>query len=145
MHRLYAADYGGLECNAIVIKAPTLPDARVFAGLLVLDLRARRVPLARVDYRLDPKHFEGRGLLYLSREKLEAIRDKILDYQDFVEAFAGRPTLDQLVDGVATQVANAFVTAFIDLGLHDAKSSLDIRFAEDLVAQIATRLDRPPP
>ena len=144
-YRQYAAEFGDLDDLAIVVKAPSLPEATVYAGRLVRELRARRVPLARVAYRIDPKHFEGRGLLYLSREKLEAIRDKILDYQDFVEAFAGRPTLDQLVDGVATQVANAFVTAFIDLGLHDAKSSLDIRFAEDLVAQIATRLDRPAP
>jgi len=144
-YRQYAAEFGELDDLAIVVKAPSLPEATVYAGRLVRELRARRVPLARVAYRIDPKHFEGRGLLYLSREKLEAIRDKILDYQDFVEAFAGRPTLDQLVDGVATQVANAFVTAFIDLGLHDAKSSLDIRFAEDLVAQIATRLDRPAP
>ncbi len=144
-YRQYAAEFGDLDDLAIVVKAPSLPEATVYAGRLVRELRARRVPLARVAYRIDPKHFEGRGLLYLSREKLEAIRDKILDYQDFVEAFAGRPTLDQLVDGVATQVANAFVTAFIDLGLHDAKSLLDIRFAEDLVAQIATRLDRPAP
>ena len=144
-YRQYAAEFGELDDLAIVVKAPSLPEATVYAGRLVRELRARRVPLARVAYRIDPKHFEGRGLLYLSREKLEAIRDKILDYQDFVEAFAGRPTLDQLVDGVATQVANAFVTAFIDLGLHDAKSSLDVRFAEDLIAQIATRLDRPAP
>ena len=144
-YKQYAAEFGDLDDLVIVVKAPTLPEATVYAGRLVRELRARRVPLARVAYRIDPKQFEGRGLLYLSKEKLEAIRDRILDYQDFVEAFAGRPTLDQLVDGVATQVANAFVSSFIDLGLSDGKSSLDIQFVEDLVAQIATRLERPAP
>ena len=144
-YKQYNAEFGDLDDLVIVVKAPTLPEATVYAGRLVRELRARRVPLARVAYRIDPKQFEGRGLLYLSREKLEAIRDRILDYQDFVEAFAGRPTLDQLVDGVATQVANAFVSSFIDLGLSDGKSSLDIQFVEDLVAQIATRLERPAP
>jgi hopanoid biosynthesis associated RND transporter like protein HpnN len=144
-YKQYAAEFGDLDDLVIVVRAPTLPEATVYAGRLVRELRASRVPLARVAYRIDPKQFEGRGLLYLSKEKLEAIRDRVLDYQDFVEAFAGRPTLDQLVDGVATQVANAFVSSFIDLGLSDGKTSLDLQFVEDLVAQIATRVDRPAP
>ncbi len=144
-YKQYAAEFGDLDDLVIVVKAPSLPEATLYAGRLVREFRARRVPLARVAYRIDPKQFEGRGLLYLSKEKLAAIRDKIFDYQDFVEAFAGRPTLDQLVDGIATQVATAFVTNFIDLGLGDGKTSLDVHFVEELVAQIATRLDRPAP
>src|SRR2546430_14175485 len=100
---------------------------------------------SRIAYRIDPKQFEGRALLYLSKEKLASIRERIFDYQELMETFAGRPTLDQLIDGVATQVASAFVTSFIDLGLSDTQPSLDVRFVEDLVAQIATRLDRPAP
>src|SRR5256885_4565921 len=52
------------------------------------------------------------ALLYLSVDKLKEIRNRIFDYQDFMEAFAARPTLDQLVDGVATQIAHAFVGGF---------------------------------
>jgi len=63
------------------------------------------VPLKQISYRIDPKQFEGRGLLYLSKEKLSAIREKIFDYQEFMEAFAARPTLDQLVEGMGTQIA----------------------------------------
>src|SRR5205814_6896371 len=73
------------------------------------------------------------------------IRERIFDYQDFMEAFAERPTLDQLVDGTATQIANAFVTGFLDLGLTDAKAAVDLRFIDDLVAQIGSRLERPTP
>jgi hopanoid biosynthesis associated RND transporter like protein HpnN len=111
----------------------------------VNELRARAVPLTRLTYRIDPKQFEGRALLYLSREQLAEIRDKVFDYQDFMEAFAARPTLDQLVDGIAQQIANAFVSGFFDLGLGEQKASLDLRFIDDLVAQISTRLDRPTP
>ncbi len=144
-YRQYEKEFGQLDDLAIVVQAPSLPEATVYAQRLARELRVHQVPLARVAYRIDPKQFEGRGLLYLSKERLEAIRDKIFDYQDFVEAFAGRPTLDQLVDGVATQVANAFVTSFIDLGLNDGKASLDFKFVEDLVGQISARLDRPAP
>src|SRR5213594_2155374 len=62
-----------------------------------------------------------------------------------MEAFAARPTLDQLVDGMATQIATAFVSNFMDLGLSDGKGSDDLRFVQDLIAQMSVRLDRPGP
>jgi len=103
------------------------------------------VPLTRLAYRIDPRQFEGRALLYLPLDKLEQIRERIFDYQDFMESFAGRPTLDELVDATATQIANALVGGFLDLGLSESRGALDLRFVRDLVSQISARLDRPTP
>ena len=146
----FDAEFGELDDLAIVVQAPSLPEARIYAGRLVRELRANRVPLARIAYRIDPKQFEGRALLYLSTERLKEIRERIYDYQEFMENFAERPTLDQLVDGIATSIAQAFVTGLLDLGLSsgpagDSKGALDLRFVGDIVQQIATRLDRPTP
>jgi uncharacterized protein len=138
-------EFGDLDDLAIVVEAPSLPEATVYANRLVREVKAAHVPLSRLSYRIDPKQFEGRALLYLSTDKLKEIRDRIFDYQDFMESFAARPTLDQLVDGVATQLAHAFVGGFLDLGLSDSKGSLDLKFIHDLVAQIGNRLDRPGP
>jgi len=140
----YEREFGELDDLAIVVEAPSLPEATVYAGRLVRELKAARVPLTRMAYRIDPKQFEGRALLYLSLERLTEIRERIFDYQEFMEAFAARPTLDQLVDGVATQIANAFLGGFLDLGLSEGKGSLDLRFVRDLVGQISTRLDHSP-
>jgi hopanoid biosynthesis associated RND transporter like protein HpnN len=142
----YDQEFGELDDLAIVVEAPSLPEATLYAGRLVKELKEARVPLVRIAYRIDPKQFEGRALLYLSLDRLAEIRERIFDYQEFLESFAGRPTLDQLVDGVATQIANAFIGGFLDLGLAEpGKSSLDLRFVRDLVAQVSTRLDRPTP
>jgi hypothetical protein len=141
----YEREFGELDDLVIVVEARSLPEAKVYATRLVRELRIRQVPLRRVAYRIDPKQFEGRALLHLRTEKLEAIRDRIFDHQEFMEAFAGRPTLDQLVEGLATQVAGAFVSGFLDLGLGPAGGASDFRFIEDLVDQIAARLDRPTP
>jgi len=143
-------EFGELDDLAIVVHAPSLPEARIYAGRLVRELRANRVPLARIAYRIDPKQFEGRALLYLSTERLKEIRERIYDYQEFMEKFAERPTLDQLVDGIATSIAQAFVSGLLDLGLSsgpagDPKGALDLRFVGDIVTQISTRLDRPTP
>jgi uncharacterized protein len=142
----YDREFGELDDLAIVVEAPSLPEATLYAGRLVRELKDAQVPLARVAYRIDPKQFEGRALLYLGLERLQEIRERIFDYQEFMESFAARPTLDQLVDGVATQIANAFIGGFLDLGLSEpSKSALDLRFVRDLVAQISTRLERPAP
>jgi len=141
----YDHEFADLESIAIVVEAPSLTEATIYATRLVRQLRDSNVPLKQISYRIDPKQFEGRALLYLSTEKLGAIREKIFDYQEFMEAFAARPTLDQLVDGMATQIATAFVSNFIDLGLSDGKGSDDLRFVQDLVSQISARLERPGP
>jgi uncharacterized protein len=138
-------EFGELDDLAIVVAAPDPSEAKAYATRLVQELRRQKVPLRRIAYRVDPKQFEGRALLYLSTERLKEIRDKIFDYQEFMEAFAGRPTLEQLASGVATQVAAGFVTGFFDLGLQDNKAVLDLKFVQDLVAQISERLDRPAP
>jgi uncharacterized protein len=141
----YAREFGDLDDIAIVVEAPSLAEAKEYAGRLTTELRAHRVPLKRVAYRIDPKQFEGRALLYLSPERLREIRDRILDSQELMEAFAGHPTLDTLVDGISTQVASGFVSGFLDLGLSESRGALDLRFIEDLTRQIADRLDRPVP
>src|SRR5712671_2756938 len=129
----YEREFGDLDNIAIVVEAPSLPEATIYANRLVRQLRADNVPLKRIAYRIDPKQFEGRGLLYLSKERLANIREAIFDYQEFMEAFAARPTLDQLADGMATQIATAFVSNFIDLGLSEGKGAADLRFVQDLV------------
>jgi hopanoid biosynthesis associated RND transporter like protein HpnN len=139
----YDREFGDLDDLVIVVEARSLPEAKVYANRLVRELRARKLPLGQVAYRIDPKQFEGRALLYLSTEKLSEIRDRIFDYQTFMETFSARPTLDQLVDGLATEIAGAFVTGFFDLGLDQAKGGNDLRFIEDLVAQVSARVDRP--
>lgn len=142
----YERQFGELDDLAIVVEAPSLPEATLYASRLVRDLRAAQVPLRRIAYRIDPRQFEGRALLYLPLERLQEIRDRVFDYQDFMETFAARPTLDQLVEGISTQVATAFVGGFLDLGLEDpGKAVSDLRFIGSIVGQIGERLDRPTP
>ncbi len=138
-------EFGELDDLAIVVEAPSLPEATHYATRLVRELKAQQVGLRRVAYRIDPKQFAGRGLLYLSKDRLAEIRSKVFDYQEFMEAFATRPTLDQLVEGIATQIATAFLQSFLDLGLGDKEGAIDLRFIEDLVLQVGTRLDHPAP
>jgi hopanoid biosynthesis associated RND transporter like protein HpnN len=141
----YRREFGDLDDIAVVVEASSPTEAREYASRLASELRTRQVPLKRIAYRIDPKQFDGRALLYLSTERLGEIRDKIFDSQELMEAFAGRPTLDTLVEGISTQVASGFTSGFLDLGLSESRAAVDLRFIQDLVRQIAGRLDRPTP
>ncbi|MBI2529331.1 MAG: MMPL family transporter [Candidatus Rokubacteria bacterium] len=140
----YSREFGELEDIVVVVETRSFEAAKDYASRLVQELRHSPVQFPRASYRIDPKRFEGRQLLYLSTAKLREIRDKIFDHQEFMESFAADPSLAQLVEGVNRQLAAAFITNIFDLGLSDNQPT-DTRFLRVLLEQIATRLDRPMP
>src|SRR5207248_5085395 len=73
-YKEFERQFGDLDDLVIVVEGHSLPEAQAYAARLVNELRARAVPLERVTYRIDPKQFEGRALLYLSKERLAEIR-----------------------------------------------------------------------
>ncbi len=141
----YAKDFGELEDIVVVVEAGSFEGARAYASRLVQELKESPIKSQRIAYRIDPKRFEGRQLLYLSTPELKEIRDKIFDYQEFMESFAGDPTLARLLEGINTQLAAAFVSNLFDLGLQDKDLPVDTRFLRVLLDQISARLDRPAP
>jgi len=140
----YSEDFGELEDITVVVEGRTLEESKAYASRLVREIQRGPVKFQRVAYRIDPKRFEGRALLYLSPEKLREIRDRVFDHQEFMEAFAGNPTLDQLISGINTQIASAFVSKFFDLGLQ-GDTPVDLRFLKEVLGQISERLDHPTP
>ena len=141
----YAKNFGELEDIVVVVEARSFEGAKAYAARLVQELRASPVKFERVSYRIDPKQFEGNQLLYLTTDELKEIRDKIFDHQEFMESFAGDPSLARLLEGVNTQLAAAFVSNLFDLGLNDKDLPVDTRFLRMLLEQIGGRLDQPAP
>jgi len=140
-----AKEFGELEDFVVVIEARSFEGAKAYAARLVQDLRTSPVKFHRIAYRIDPKQFEGRQLLYLSTAELREVRDKIFDHQEFMESFAGDPSLSRLVEGINTQMAAAFVSNLFNVGLNESNLPVDTRFLRVLLDQISTRLERPTP
>ena len=95
----YARDFGELEDIVVVVEAGSFEGARAYAARLTQELRASPSKFKRIAYRIEPERFEGRQLLYLSTDELVKIRDKIFDHQEFMEGFAGDPSLARLLEG----------------------------------------------
>jgi hopanoid biosynthesis associated RND transporter like protein HpnN len=141
----YAKEFGELEDILVVVEAGSFEGARAYAARLTEELKQAPIKFQRVAYRIDPKRFEGRQLLYLTTSELREIRDKIFDHQEFMESFAGDPSLARLLEGVNTQMAAAFVSNLFDIGLQDKDLPVDTRFLRVLLDQVASRLERPAP
>ena len=140
----YAREFGELEDIVVVVEARSFEAAKAYAARLVQELRASPLTFQRVAYRVDPQRFEGRQLLYLPTEQLKEIRERIFDHQEFMESFAGDPSLARLIEGANAAMALAFVTNLFDLGLGSG-SGEDTRFLHMVLDQIAGRLERPTP
>ena len=145
LYREYSKDFGEMDDIAVVVEGRSFEESKAYAIRLVRELKRSPAKFERVTYRIDPKRFQGRALLYLSKERLAEIRDKVFDHQEFMESFAANPTLEQLIAGVNQQVAGARGTALFDLGLEDKKGAVDLGFLKDLLAQISERLRRHAP
>ncbi len=145
LYREYSEDFGELDDIVVVVQGRTVQESKAYAARLVRELRRSPIPFRRVAYRIDPKRFERQALLYLPVDELKEIRDRTFDHQEFMEAFAGTPTVDQLIDGINQQLAAAFLSHFFDVGLQDSGTATDLQFLHELLTQISDRMDRPVP
>jgi hopanoid biosynthesis associated RND transporter like protein HpnN len=137
----YQQDFGELNDLVVVVEAPAPALAKDYAAHLVEALGRVGVESSRITYRIDPAYFESRGLLYLSVDELTRLRDRLFDSEEFVESYAARPTLPQLLAGLNQQIANAMVLGFFDVGLGGGGKATDLRFLEAVLDQISARLD----
>ncbi|MCI0548555.1 MAG: MMPL family transporter [Candidatus Rokubacteria bacterium] len=140
----YVREFGELEDIVVVVEGGSFEAARAYAARLVQELRQSPIGFQRIAYRIDPKRFEGRQLLYLPVDELKQIRDTIVDRQEFMEQFAADPSLAQLIESINGQLMSAFVSGFLDLGI-ETETRGDTRFLAILLDQMTARLQRPAP
>ncbi|MGH7332556.1 MAG: MMPL family transporter [Candidatus Rokuibacteriota bacterium] len=136
--REYLRDFGELNDIVVAVEAPSPDEAKQFADRLAGLLRGEGGQ-TRITYRIEPSYFDGRALLYLSPDELGTLRDRLYDYGEFLERYAGQPTLARLLEGLNTQLANAMALGFIDLGL-EQKRATDVRFLEAILGQMRSQL-----
>ncbi|TMA40684.1 MAG: hypothetical protein E6J81_19555, partial [Deltaproteobacteria bacterium] len=141
----YSGDFPRLDQLVVAVEADDVARSEAYARRLAQELRKNGGTFAHVTYRIDPGRFRGRELLYLSRHDLVNVTDDVVDHRPFLTAFAARPTLDELIDGLRTEVVTAFVRNAFDLGLDEGGERVDLGAARDVLDQISTRLDRPAP
>jgi uncharacterized protein len=135
----YLEDFGELNDIVVVVQAPSRDEARRYVTRLVAELGRGPIEESRLTYRVDPRSLEGHALLYLPVERLTALREQVLDYEELIGAYAARPTLARLLDGVNERLGRAMVSHFIDLGL-DAGTGGDPRFLQVVLEQMTARL-----
>jgi uncharacterized protein len=136
----YLRDFGELNDIVVVVQAPSPDEATRYVDRLVAELGRGPVDESRLTYRVDPASLQGRALLYLPVERLTELRDQVLDYEELIEAYAARPTLARLLEGVNERLGRAIASHFMDFGLEPSGGG-DTRFLELVLEQMAARLD----
>jgi hopanoid biosynthesis associated RND transporter like protein HpnN len=140
----YLREFGELNDIVVVVESEDTGQAKRFAARLASELGRPPFRVARVSYRIDPDRFAGRALLYLSAEQLAELRDAVTEHREFLEEYAARPTLAQLVESVDREIVRRFAGRFVDLGLGEP-SRIDPAFVDRLLAAIGDRLESPAP
>src|SRR5207237_59558 len=89
----YSDDFPRLDQLVVAVEADDVARSKAYARRLAQELRKERDTFAHVTYRIDPRRFRGRELLYLSRHDLADLADDVVEHRRFLTAFAARPTL----------------------------------------------------
>src|SRR2546430_2389068 len=133
----YLRDFGELNDIVIAVEAPSPSRAEVYADRLATEIK--RLPGAgRVAYRVDPDLFAGQALLYLSTPELDDLADKIRLHRRFIERYAARPTLAELLDAIGDEIARRLALGFVDLGLDGGGTEkVDAGFVDALLGVVA--------
>src|SRR5438876_8226078 len=132
----YLRDFGELNDIVIAVEAPSPSRAEVYADRLATEIK--RLPGAgRVAYRVDPDLFAGQALLYLSTPELDDLADKIRLHRPFIERYAARPTLAELLDAIGDEIARRLALGFVDLGLDGGGTEkVDAGFVDALLGVV---------
>jgi hopanoid biosynthesis associated RND transporter like protein HpnN len=129
----------------VVIRSPDPERAKAFAAALATRWEADPT-IERVLYRLPVEALRDKALFYLSPEALEALHDKLQQWQGMLEEFVAQPTLQNLFTLINRETTRALVghvfTAFLANDEGQA-SSLDFGVLIALLRQLRQRLDHP--
>ena len=141
----YAEEFGELEDIVMVVEARSFEGATAYAARLVQELRARRSSSSGSPTASTPSGSRAASSSTCRPTELNEIRDKIFDHQEFMESFAGDPSLARLLEGVNTQMAAAFVSNLFDLGLRTRTCRWTRASCACSWTRSARRLERPAP
>ncbi|MGE0826882.1 MAG: MMPL family transporter, partial [Candidatus Binatia bacterium] len=152
----YADEFVGVDQLVVVIEPRDVPQGKEFATKLAAALTQDTEHIAEVFYRIDTTSLEGKKLLYLSPEDLQALQDNLTENYDLVHNLATTPGLNTLMSTVNKQVSSGMVSHLVSnlFGLdsppeeetspsQEKKNPLKIGFLKSLLQEMERALRDP--
>jgi hopanoid biosynthesis associated RND transporter like protein HpnN len=140
LYKSYSEDFSHLEDIVVVVRSETVALSTAYAARLESALRGGSLRTARISYRLDPRHLEGRALLYQPVETLRNLLDTLAGQEDVLADFAATPTLDRLVASINQTVGSAFLPAVFEPGSEREANAVPIGLLRELLTRMSERL-----
>ncbi len=109
---------GGGESFSVVIQAPTPDQAVSFIETLASRVRKDETHFRDIVYRVDPESFKSWQLLYLDRQELVNLRNRMNEHHRLLQGLAGEPDLLSFLKLINQEMASRMVgelfTGFLD-------------------------------
>ncbi len=140
-------EFGDRDGFVVVIENRDRAESIAFLTALVRRLQADSRDFEDVFYRVDPKAFANRALLYLDLEDLTTLREKLLEHQAFVEGLAASPDLTTFFRLVNQRVTSGLVGELFTGFLEEPKEKkaeagpVDLGFLTATLRQVNAWLD----
>jgi uncharacterized protein len=113
---------GGKSCFFVVVEAPTPNQAVSFITNLSIQIKEDKTHFQDVIFRVDPDAFKAWQLLYLDKQDLVNIQEKIDDHLRLVQGISKAPDLLSFLTLINQEMASRMVGEFFTGFLEDTKS-----------------------
>ncbi len=140
-------EFGDRDGFVVVIENRDRAESIAFLTALARRLQGETRSFDDVFYRVDPKAFANRALLYLDPQDLATLREKLLEHRAFVEGLATSPDLATFFRLVNQRITSGLVgelfTGFLEGG-KDKKveaGPVDLGFLTATLHQVNAWLD----
>ncbi len=140
-------EFGDRDGFVVVIENRERAESIAFLTALARRIQGDSRYFDDVFYRVDPKAFANRALLYLDPEDLATLREKLLEHRAFVEGLAASPDLPTFFRLVNQRVTSGLVgelfTGFLEEGKDKRVEAgpVDLGFLTATLRQVNAWLD----
>lgn len=113
LYEQYREKFYDFDGITVVIEGTNSGEMKAFADALAQKLEAHPSIYSEILYKIDTAYFKNKALLYLNKDDLSELIEKIKAHQGFLDEVNSSPGLNHLMRGINGQISSGMVDTLL--------------------------------
>ena len=143
LYQQYRQQFEDFDGMIVVVEGDDPEPMKNFAEALVEKLNTRREVFSQIYYKVDTEYFKNKSLLYLEKNELQDLAEKLQSHQGFLETVNRSPGLNTLLRSINQEISVGMVDSLLTdfLGTdEDEEETADLSLLIALLKQMSVHL-----
>ena len=113
LYEQYREKFYDFDGITVVVEGTNPGEMKGFADALAQKLESHPAIYSEILYKIDTTYFKNKALLYLSKDDLKELVEKIKAHQGFLDEVNSTPGLNHLMRGINSQISSGMVDTLL--------------------------------